>query len=61
MNIVAIIGAVLQIFLIWIKTKTEKDEVLRKKKEVVLKEANDALEARDPSAVNAAINKLNRL
>jgi hypothetical protein len=35
--------------------------VLRKKKEVVLKEANDALEARDPSAVNAAINKLNRL
>jgi hypothetical protein len=61
MNIVAIIGAVLQIFLLWIKAKGEKDAEKKQKMDEIVKEASDALKARDTSALSSSFDKLNRL
>jgi hypothetical protein len=61
MNIIQIIGAFLQLFTLWYRTKIEKDAELKKKKEAILKEAQDGLSAKDPSAITASFDKLNRL
>jgi hypothetical protein len=61
MNILAIIGAAIQIITMWLKTKIESDEALRKKKEKLLSEATDAIKDKDTSAVTTAFDRLNRL
>ncbi len=53
------IGAVLQLILLILSKWGELDAERRKKKAAIQKELEDALKAKDTSAINAAIDSIN--
>jgi hypothetical protein len=61
MTIIQVVLALLQLLNMWFRTKVEKDNELKKKKEVILKEAQDALASKDGSAITMALDRINRL
>jgi hypothetical protein len=61
MGILKIISSFISVFLLWFKTKLEKDAEIKKEKEDIRKEAVDAIKKKDISAVNSIIQRANRL
>ena len=61
MNILAIIGVLLKLILAIFSAVTEKDKEVKAQKTAASKEIVDAISKRDPSAISAGFDKLNRL
>ena len=59
-SIISLIGAVLQVVFLILKNKFEKDEAVRKQKEAMRAETEDAIKSRDLSRINSCIDKLRK-
>ena len=61
MGILAIVGILLKTIWFFITSKAEWNKERKEQKKEIAKEVNDALEAKDISRVNAAIDRARRL
>ena len=61
MTIIEIVASVFRIVLWWLKIQGEKNEALKKQKQEILQEANDALKAKDTSAITLVFDRLGRM
>ena len=57
MSWLAVIGASLQLLLLVLKQWAEKDAEKKAKQAAVIKEVQNAIDARDPSALNLALTR----
>ena len=53
-----VIAGIIQIIMLVLKNKFEKDAEVRKKREALSDQAKEAIKSRDASSINIVINKL---
>lgn len=56
----AVIGAVIQLFCIFLKNKFEKDAEERKRKDDLYVEAKEAVKNRDASAITSILDRMHK-
>jgi hypothetical protein len=61
MSILTIISSLISAFLLWFKTKLEKDAEKKKKKGELLNEAKQAIKDGDTSAITSVFDRVKRL